>query len=448
MSGSVTFQDMKAYEQGEASQVTLYGGGHVYTNNPSGIVFVVNNGDVIAWGMEAFDYADRPDSGMAGLCAHAGGMNICGVTESYQFNGTSFEFYQNLNASGSWSSTPPVMPGPGAPPGGPPASIMAKVAGCGGIPGQPLCGDPINVGTGNFFDRFTDYRTADSNNLNFARFYNSRGYIDNLGTFATTIGSNWRSTFDRYLRIWSSAVLSAERADGQVLTFTLSNGTLTTDSDLDVRLAPATGGGAPMNLQILPLGTIWTLTDHDDTVETYTQISATEAILNSIAARNGYTQRLTYNGNNRLVSVTDSYGRTLTLAYSSGLLSTVTTPDGLVLSYGYNSSGVTPNVNDRLASVTYSTSPSSSQTYVYENSSFPFALTGIIDENGNRFATWTYDVSGRATSSQHAGGAELTTITYNDNDGSRVVTNALGQQTLYQFAVMQGVPKVTQITRQ
>ena len=46
------------------------------------------------------------------------------------------------------------------------------------------------------------------------------------------------------------------------------------------------------------------------------------------------------------------------------------------------------------------------------------------------------------------GGAELTTITYNDNDGSRVVTNALGQQTLYQFAVMQGVPKVTQITRQ
>ena len=203
-----------------------------------------------------------------------------------------------------------------------------------------------------------------------------------------------------------------------------------------------------MNLQILPLGTIWTLTDHDDTVETYTQISATEAILNSIAARNGYTQRLTYNGNNRLVSVTDSYGRTLTLAYSSGLLSTVTTPDGLVLSYGYNSSGVTPNVNDRLASVTYSTSPSSSQTYVYENSSFPFALTGIIDENGNRFATWTYDVSGRATSSQHAGGAELTTITYNDNDGSRVVTNALGQQTLYQFAVMQGVPKVTQITRQ
>ena len=38
------------------------------------------------------------------------------------------------------------------------------------------------------------------------------------------------------------------------------------------------------------------------------------------------------------------------------------------------------------------------------DTTFPNLLTGIIDENGVRFATWTYDSLARATSSQHAGG--------------------------------------------
>ena len=133
-------------------------------------------------------------------------------------------------------------------------------------------------------------------------------------------------------------------------------------------------------------------------------------------------------------------------SYQNGLLQALTTPDGLVLTYGYNSGGVRPGVNDRLVSVRYSTSPQTSQAYLYENSSFPYALTGIIDENGARFATWTYDASGRATSSQHAGGADLTQIAYNA-DGSRTVTDPLGEQTVYTFVSLQGVPKVTQINR-
>jgi YD repeat-containing protein len=104
-------------------------------------------------------------------------------------------------------------------------------------------------------------------------------------------------------------------------------------------------------------------------------------------------------------------------------------------------------VSDRLTSVSYSTAPVTSQTYLYENASFPFALTGIIDENGNRFASWTYDSSGRATSSQHANGVDFTTIGYNDVDGSRMVTNVLGDVVKYRFAKLQGVPKVTEIDR-
>ena len=97
--------------------------------------------------------------------------------------------------------------------------------------------------------------------------------------------------------------------------------------------------------------------------------------------------------------------------------------------------------------MSYSTTPATSQTYLYENTNLPFALTGIIDEDGNRYATWTYDANGRGLSSQHAGGADLTTISYDDTTGNRTVTNALGEQMLYKFTALQDVPKVTEIDR-
>lgn len=314
---------------------------------------------------------------------------------------------------------------------------------CGHVPGICFRANPVNVATGNKYERVEDYETVGQNTLQFARTYNGRQSIDNPTTSATELGVDWRSDFDRYLNILSPTTVAAERADGQVLTFTVNNGFFLTDTDVDVALAMTGGGAAPVNLQAVPPGTSFTLTDHDDTVETYTTVSATEAILTSIKARNGYTQTLSYNGSNQLASVTDSYGRALNFTYQHGLLSTVSTPDGLVLSYGYTAAGG----GNVLTSVAYSTSPATNQTYLYENAALPFALTGIIDEDGNRYATWAYDNSGRAISSQHAGGADLTTIAYDDTTGNRIVTNALGEQEVYKFTVLQNVPKVSEIDR-
>jgi len=80
--------------------------------------------------------------------------------------------------------------------------------------------------------------------------------------------------------------------------------------------------------------------------------------------------------------------------------------------------------------------------YLSKNTSFVNALTGIIDENGSRFATYTYDTQGRAISSQHAGGAELTNITYN-GDGTSTVTDANGNTHSYGFTTQFGVVKPT-----
>lgn len=287
------------------------------------------------------------------------------------------------------------------------------------IPGCVTCGEPINIGNGNVFDSITDYQTAGQNPLSFIRYYNSLAVST---TYAVRMGANWRSNFDAYLRLSASSVI-AERPDGQQVTFKLSNGAWSSDTDLDYKLTNS--------------GSTWTVTTPKDAVETYNAINANEGLLQSILARNGYTQTLAYDSSNQLTSVTDSFNRQLGLSYSSGRLSTVTTPDGLILTYGYTGA--------KLTSVSYSTIPITSQTYLYENTALPNALTGIIDENGNRYVTWTYDSTGRGLSSQFAGGAGLMKVAYNDSDGSRTVTNALGAQTVYKFTPLQNIPKVTEI---
>ena len=86
--------------------------------------------------------------------------------------------------------------------------------------------------------------------------------------------------------------------------------------------------------------------------------------MQSITLRNGYKQTMHYTSA-QLSSVTDTYGRTLGLSYTSGLLTGLTTPDSLNLTYGFVgfSSG-----GHLLSTVGYNTSPATHQTYGYSNS--------------------------------------------------------------------------------
>ncbi|HYL37952.1 MAG TPA: DUF6531 domain-containing protein, partial [Bryobacteraceae bacterium] len=311
--------------------------------------------------------------------------------------------------------------------GPPPASVADKALGnSSNNPGGCDCGEPINIGSGNLFEQVLDYETVGGNQLSFRRYYNS---LPSSTTLASVLGTNWRSNYDRYLRINSTSSVTAERPDGQQINFNLNGNTWSTDTDVDLKLTNS--------------GNTWILTDRNDTVETYGAASTTTVLLHTIQARNGYTQGLEFNAGNQLISVSDSYGRRLTFTYTNGLLETVSTPDGMTLTYGYAAAGS----GHLLTSITYPTSPATSQTYVYENSALPAALTAIIDENGNRYTTWTYDSKGRALSSQHAGGADLTKVAYNDADGSRTVTYPLGVQMVYKFTTLQNVPKITEIDR-
>jgi RHS repeat-associated protein len=298
--------------------------------------------------------------------------------------------------------------------------------------GQVAVAAPIDVGSGNVSYQHTDYTTAGQNPLAFTRYYNSLGGLPTgIATYATWLGVNWRSNYDGYLQLISSSKVVAERPGGRQLTFTLSGSTWTPDSDVDITLTNS--------------GSNWTLTDHDDTVEAYTTVSGTSAAqLNSITARNGYVQTLTYTSG-LLTSVSDSYSRTLTFTYNgNGELATVATPDSTTFTYSYDSS-------ERLQKVASPVDASGyTYEYLYANSSFPYAVTGIQDRYGEQINGWTYDAYGRGLTSFQGGtgvNANLTTLVYNGSSGTTTVTNALGVTDTYTFAPLQNVPKVTGISR-
>jgi YD repeat-containing protein len=105
--------------------------------------------------------------------------------------------------------------------------------------------------------------------------------------------------------------------------------------------------------------------------------------------------------NNLLTSQSDAFGRTLQFFSDHVIL-----PDGQQIRYTFDS--------QRPLTTTYQ--DGAVRVYIYNeplytaNTNRPALLTGIIDENGNRYATYSYDSAGQAVSTEHAGGVEKYTL--------------------------------------
>ena len=294
-------------------------------------------------------------------------------------------------------------------------------------PGMAQCGDPINPNDGNLYREVTDYETAGPNKLTFKRYYNHE--TGNQGVFGF---DTWSSEYDANLFIFSSTEVDFFKADGKYVPFFLNNGVWTCYTDIDLRLTQS--------------GSTWTLTDWNDEVTTFVGAGIGSNLLpNSIRSRSGYARTMQYDSSGRLSLVTDSYGRALTFAYATNRVS-VTTPDATTLTYSLNFQS-----GGNILSLTYSTNPPTSQTYQYVAAGgfSPLLLSGVVDENGNQFTSWTYDPNRRATSSQGAGGSDLTQLTYTFSGGNTTVTNVLGEQEVYKFGSsgVSPINKVKEIDR-
>lgn len=290
-------------------------------------------------------------------------------------------------------------------------------------------GNPINQSSGNKVQVEKDYTGYGVAPLNFIRTYNSKG-----GSRVGMFGENWLSTYDRSVAVSNFAEVSfvkVYRSDGKAVRFTLdSNGDPVVPANYVQSLVRLQDGQG--------LTTGWEYTDRDDSLETFNA----DGLLTSVRFSGGATHTLTYDTNDRLTTVTDHSGRTLTFVYNAqGRVSEFRDPALNLFTYSYNTDGYLSQVNYP---------DSVNRQYIYNeqintsNTDLPHALTGLTDEAGNRFATWKYDTEGRATSSEHAGGVNETTLSY--AAGSTTVTNVLGGSTEYTFSVIGNKYRTTAIS--
>jgi RHS repeat-associated protein len=289
--------------------------------------------------------------------------------------------------------------------------------------GRPLdcVSNPINAATGNKYAEAVDISYPSE--LFFSRHYNSESL-----SIGAQIGFLWRHNYQRSLSI-NSETISATRTDGRTVYFELTNDVWINQQASNeslTRIVNADGNT-----------TGWQLLSSDDSTEHYN----TSGKLQSITNRDGRTQTLTYDTGNRLVAVTDDVGRALHFSYdASNRIDTVTDPAGNLYQYAYDD-------RDNLTSVTYP--DGKVRTYHYNEPAYtsgadlPHALTGITDENGVRYATYTYDAQGRAIVTEHAGGADRHVLNYSADGSSTVVTDPLGSEYTHQFQTILGVARST-----
>lgn len=236
---------------------------------------------------------------------------------------------------------------------------------------------------------------------------------------------NWRSNYDYQLDLSSASprMLTPVSADSTV--FVPGDGNVYQASDLSGAVLQQTTDSAG--------ATVYVYRDGSPVVRTFNAAGQ----LVTEQSTTGGVHSLAYDVAGRLVTVTDMAGHRLQYAYDDqGRLATVTTPVGVV-TYQYDTHGNLAKVSRQAGGVTVS------RSYVYDDSRFPAALTGIVDENGNRYTSWSYDDRGRVISNYGSNAAEKTTLAFTDT--TTTVTNPLGKRDVYTYATTGGGRRLVQV---
>ena len=303
-------------------------------------------------------------------------------------------------------------------------------------------GNPCNPANGNKVQREVVYRGLNGFGLSVT--------FNTFDDITARFGRHWRDSFNREVLADGNNVV-VYRPDGKALLFVPVGGTWVTDADTSDRLVEIQN----------PLGTRtgWQLFVADgDELESYDAAGK----LITIQSRSGLTQTLTYSDGTSGF-VLDANGTPTTQLLPAGLLLRATDNFGRPIVFGYDAISRVVSLTDPAAGAyrfSYDTFQNlasigfpdgSVRDFLYNEpgniavgASFPDALTGIIDENGNLFANFTYDAQQRALSTEHAS-VERYTMSY--GSGSTTVTDPLGTSRVYSFQTTLGVFKNTDRVR-
>ncbi len=318
--------------------------------------------------------------------------------------------------------------------------------------------DPIHSQTGVNIQQVSDYHSAGIYPLEFTRYYSSGTHMRQHG-----LGLNWRHTYARSIHVIESTNITTAivtRPNGNEYFFNYNSITDTWESDPDVteRLFELTDGSGNR--------TGWAYFTNNDDAESYD----VDGKLILLANKAGVGHSLVYNlstaqggdgRDNTLDQVVHSVsGRTLNFENDErSRIIKITTPiTSEVYEYEYD------NEPSQLKTVIYpdETTGNSADnpriTYLYNEPEHlsgtgnkDASLTGIIDENGNRYSTWKYTSTGnRATHhilGPEASSGPISQVIITDNgDGTVDIQDPFGGTRTYDFDIKQGVPRLSQVT--
>jgi YD repeat-containing protein len=253
----------------------------------------------------------------------------------------------------------------------------------------PFCAKPISLANGNTYITQTDVKVPGlGGGLTLERTWNSAWPSTQMASQVGVFGPNWRSTYEERIFLGSDNYVKYARSDGSFWSFVIGGSGY-------IVIAPANGAAT------LSRGTsYWTLTFANGEQRLFDINSGS---LIQIIDRNGNATRLTYDGLNRLVTVTDPVSRHLTFTYASStslLVTAVNSDVGLSLTYNYDS-------QNRLSKVTKP--DQTTLTFQYDSNSM---ITAVLDTNGIVLESHTYDSNQRGLTSSRANGVEAVTISY------------------------------------
>ena len=311
-------------------------------------------------------------------------------------------------------------------------------------------GNPVSPASGVKTQVETDY--AHRSGLALTRHYHAFHFNDPAAVgdrHVSQFGSVWRSNFDRHIvAISDSSFISAAllTPTGHVQYFDKSGAEI-------VHL-----GGSKNQLVFSPSGYRYALPDRTETYDA-------SGKLVGITSLNGQVQTLVYSTAatlpttaphaDLLVSVTDNWGHQIRFMYdhAAQVVAAIDPAEGTIrYAYDEETSIIAPGRDPvgNLTSVTFQ--DGKVRRYWYNEPAqtggvnLPNALTGITDENGVRYATYTYDATGRAIATEHAGGVERYSFVFGSAEAvqtevKNTVIDPLGTSQILGFALIKSVLK-------
>lgn len=218
------------------------------------------------------------------------------------------------------------------------------------------------------------------------------------------LGGLWESSLHRNLVMGTGAFgATLFRGDGHTVSFRYSGTGYIADADVNGTFAAISGGYRYVDAKSRTIETYnmaGQLTSWADTAGNTLSFSYSSAAGGSAPAA-GY-----------LLKITDNNGRFLSFVYTlpsggvaalDGVITSVSDSTGRTIGISFDTSG-------NLKQLTWP--DTKIRQFVYENTSLPWALTGVIDEKNARYATFAYDTAGRVLSSEHAGGVDKHSVSY------------------------------------